>query len=189
MKIAQDLIEGLVSIIKLGPKLNNQQRAEIRKIVGELGDELQRALKMSIMYLEKAPRISDDQGYSDYLSGATGKLLNAFNEFEICSGIYGLHDKFNQAFDPAKYSVNIGNIQKVHELIDSLSNGEQMVIDGMDKLTEELRNMSWDFDSATGEDKEAIRTQINTYIKLSINSIESDRKSIKNTVREVIKVM
>lgn len=189
MKIAQDLIDGLVTIIKLGPKLNGEQRAEIRKIVGELGDELQRALKMSIMYLEKVPRIADDQEYSNYLSNATAKLLHAFNEFEICSGIYGLHDRFNQAFDPAKYSINLGSIQKVHDLIDSLSNGEQMVIDGMDKLTEELRNMSWEFDAAIGEDKEAIRTQINTFVKLNINSIESDRKNIKSTVREVIKVM
>jgi hypothetical protein len=107
MKITQDLIDGLVTLIKLGPKLNGKQREDIRKIVGELGDELQRALKMSIIYLEKAQRISDDQEYSTYLSNATGKLLSAFNEFEICSGIYGLHDKFNQAFDPARYSINL----------------------------------------------------------------------------------
>ncbi len=189
MKITQQLIDGLVSIIKIGPKLNRQQREEIRTITGELGDELQRALKMVVMYLEKAPRISEDQAYSDYLSNATAKLLNAFNEFEICSGIYGLHDRFNQAFDPVKYSVNLGSMNKIHDLIDSLSDGERMVIDGMDKLSEDLREMAWEFDAASDEDKEAMRKQINTFIKSSIRSIESDRKNIKRTVREVLNVM
>jgi len=189
MKITQQLIDGLVTIIKIGPKLNRDQREEIRTIVGELGDELQRALKMAIAYLEKAPRINEDQAYSDYLSNSTSKLLSAFNEFEICSGIYGLHDRFNQAFDPTRYSINLGSIQKVHDLIDSLGDGERMVIDGMDKLTEDLREMAWEFDAASDDDKEVIRRQINTFIKLSIGSIESDRKNIKRTVREVLKVM
>lgn len=129
-------------IITIGASINAASRYEIRTVIGELGDELDRALLLTDSYLVGAKFSIDDNELSHYLADVNGKLMNSFLEHHICAGLYHLADKFKQLFNPTKFTVSIASFRLIPKLIDELKNGEQVVLDDLQDIVDQLRNYS-----------------------------------------------
>ena len=95
-------LESAKSIITLGASTNATARQEIRDVVGNLGDELDRALSLTDSYLVGAKFSIDDNELAKYLADVDGKLMGSYFEHHICAGLYHLADKFEQVFDPCR---------------------------------------------------------------------------------------
>ena len=92
-----NLQRALMDLVTAFPKKDLQNRKEIRDTILELQSELERAIVLTTVYLDGIPRIRPidaRQELLDQLSQAPSRLLDAYNEFKICAGIYGLADKF-----------------------------------------------------------------------------------------------
>ena len=189
MGVINEFGKALASIVKFGSKLNKDQREEVRKVVGELADELDRAIRLAQFYLEGAKNIKDRVDLSDYLRSGSQKLMGSYSEYKVCAGLYDLHDRFDQLFDPVKYSVSFGNIDKIHRLIDNLSHGERMVIDDLDNLLLSLRDLADELDASDLDEEEGIKKEIQVTLNIEHASLEEHRKLIKTTTRQVFESM
>ncbi len=185
MGVLSEFGKAIVSIVKFGGKLNKDQREGVRKVVGELADELDRALRLAQFYLEGAKNIRDKNELSEYLRSGSQKLMGSYSEYKICAGLYDLHDRFDQIFDPVKLAVAIGNIDKIHALIDSLSHGERMVIDDLDSLFVSLRDLADELDASSQDEEESLKKEIQVMLKIEHSKLEEHRNTIKETMRQV----
>jgi len=142
-------IDAAKSIITVGASTNAAARQEIRDVVGKLGDELDRALSITDSYLVGAKFSIDDNELSRYLADVDGKLMNSYYEHHICAGLYHLADKFEQVFDPTRFSVSISNYNEIPQLVSELKNREQVVLDDLTDLANKLRDYSLELNSGS----------------------------------------
>jgi hypothetical protein len=73
--------------------------AQAVRVIGALGDDLENALDVTIIYLRAGIRIADAKKLVDHLDHAPEKLLAYYKEFKVCDGLYGLRDEFKQVFN------------------------------------------------------------------------------------------
>lgn len=174
-------IEAAKSIITLGASTNATARYEIREVVGKLGDELDRALSLTDSYLVGAKFSIDNHELAKYLADVDGKLMGSYCEHHICAGLYHLADKFQQLFDPTRFSVSLSNYSEVQRLVDELKNGEQVILDDLQDITDNLRCYSSQIYSL-----QMTRDQVLTAIEYHREEITRYRRSIKNKKRTLL---
>lgn len=174
-------IDAAKSIVKIGHSTNAAARQEIINVVGELGDELDRAFSITDSYLVGAKFSIDDAELSRYLADVDGKLMGSYYEHHICAGLYHLADKFQQAFDPAKFSVSISGFREIPTLINELKDGEQVILDDMQDIANKLRNYSSDLMSGA-----MTREQVLRAIEYHRGEVDQYRKKVRSKKRTLL---
>ncbi|PSU99767.1 hypothetical protein [Photobacterium kishitanii] len=178
----QTFIKSTKAIISLGASTNASCRKEIIDVVGKLSEELVRALDLADSYLVGAKFSIDDNELARYLADIDGTLMNSFKEHHICAGLYHLADKFEQVFNPTRFSVSLSNYQELPKLINELKNGEQMIIDDLQDLSHELRNYSNNLNSLASSRDDVLNAVEYHRVQLS-----KYRKQVKTQSRNIIK--
>ncbi len=146
MGVVTDAFGKLVDFVLGLPKINAQNRQQIRDAVGTVADELIRGLGLVQSRIEGAKvlaRSSDPQAaemLQTYMAETVGKLFEAFSEFKICRGLRETRDRFVRPFDLAKASVRTENVGKIDSLLNQLEHDERLIIDEVGPLIEELKN-------------------------------------------------
>ncbi|MBA2781233.1 hypothetical protein [Billgrantia kenyensis] len=177
----QAFIDAAKSIISLGAKTNATARQEIREVVGKLGDELDRALSLTDSYLVGAKFSIDDDELSRYLADVDGKLMGSYYEHHICAGLYHLADKFDQIFDPTRFSVSLSSYTEIPRLINELKSGEQVVLDDLNDMATKLRDYSSQLLSGS-----MTREQVLKAVEYHREEIARYRKQIKQKRRTLL---
>ena len=189
MGIFAEFTNAAVGLVKLGPSLDRKQRQEIRDAVGELADELTRALVLAEAYLAGAKNSRDSADLAIYLRDAPNKLMQSFSEYKICGGLYALEDRFDRVFDPTRLSVAAGSLGEFRALIQSLSFGERMVIDDLDGLMAKLRGLADELDATAPGEHDAVRAKIMATMTVEMTRLEDQKKLIKKSMREAFSKM
>ena len=174
-------IDAAKSIITVGASTNAAARQEIRDVVGKLGDELDRALSITDSYLVGAKFSVDDKELSRYLADVDGKLMNSYYEHHICAGLYHLADKFEQVFDPTRFSVSISNYNEIPRLVSELKNGEQVVLDDLTDIANKLRDYSQELNSGS-----ISREQVLNAVEYHREEVNRYRKKVKSQRRTLL---
>ena len=174
-------IDAAKSIITVGASTNAAARQEIRDVVGKLGDELDRALSITDSYLVGAKFSIDDNELSRYLADVDGKLMNSYYEHHICAGLYHLADKFEQVFDPTRFSVSISNYNEIPQLVSELKNREQVVLDDLTDLANKLRDYSLELNSGSTS-----RDQVLSAVEYHREEVNRYRKKVKSQRRTLL---
>lgn len=177
----QAFIKAAKSIVTVGASLNATSRQEIRDVVGKLGDELDRALSLTDSYLTGAKYSIDDDELSRYLSDVDGKLMGSFYEHHICAALYHLADKFEQIFDPTKFSVSIASFDEIPRLVNELKNGEQVVLDDLQDIADKLREYANELISGLSD-----RENILKAIEYHREEVKRYRTQLKKKRREIL---
>lgn len=177
----QAFLNAAKSIVTLGASTNAASRQEIRDVVGKLGDELDRALSLTDSYLIGAKYSINDSELSRYLANVDGKLMGSYYEHHICAGLYHLADKFEQLFDPTRFSVSIAAFHDVPKLINELRNGEQVVLDDLRNIADKLREYSTDLYA-----NRMTRSQALDAVEYHREEVARYRRAIKVKRREVL---
>jgi hypothetical protein len=174
-------IDAAKAIISAGANANASARQDIREVVGKLGDELDRALSLTDSYLVGAKFSYDDNELASYLADVDGKLMGSYHEHHICAGLYQLADRFEQVFDPARFSVSIESYNEIPRLVDELKNGEQVVLDDLTDIASELRTYSSRLLSGMMD-----RDQVLGAVEYHREEIDRYRKKIRQKRRELL---
>lgn len=174
-------IEAAKSIITVGASTNAAARQEIRDVVGKLGDELDRALSLTDSYLVGAKFSIDDNELSSYLADVDGKLMSSYYEHHICAGLYHLADKFEQIFDPTRFSVSLSNYSEIPRLVNELKNGEQVILDDLTDIADKLREYSQELYSGS-----MTREQVLNSVEYHREEISRYRKKVRNQRRSLL---
>lgn len=174
-------INAAKAIITVGASTNAAARQEIRDVVGKLGDELERALVITDSYLIGAKFSIDDNELSKYLADVNGKLMNSYYEHHICAGLYHLADKFEQVFDPTRFSVSISNYNEIPRLISELKNGEQVVLDDLTDIANKLRDYSQELNSGA-----ISRKHVLSAVEYHREEVSRYRKKVKGQRRTLL---
>lgn len=169
------------SIITLGASTNAEARQNIRDVVGSLADELNRALSLTDSYLVGAKFSLDDQELARYMADVDGKLMGSYREHHICAALYQLADKFNQLFDPTKWSVSLSSFSEIPRLVNELKNGERVVLDDLEDIAYKLRDLSSQLASGSMGRDEVLKA-----IESQREKIKSYQKAIKLKQRELL---
>lgn len=185
MSTLEAFFKAAKSIVTIGSKTNAENRQKIRDVVGQLGDELDRALMLADSYLAGIRYSINDQDLMQYLGNARFKLQQGFSEHHVCAGLYRLGDEFNQLFDPVKFSVSINSFTEIPELINRLKDGERAVIDDLDQVILKLNNFSMQLSGATPDLIVAIKEDINKEVAKDRQSLEKLRNKIKVLRRRI----
>ena len=174
-------LDAAKSIVMLGSSANAAARQDIRDVVGKLGDELDRALSITDSYLVGAKFSIDDAELCKYLADVDGKLMGSYLEHHICAGLYQLADKFEQVFDPTRFSVSISNYDEIPKLIGELKNGEQVVLDDLSDIANNLREYSNQLHSGVMKTEEVLKS-----VEYHREQIGRYRKKIKSKRRDLL---
>jgi len=184
-----DVFQSLAKdIVKAGPKINANARKEIRQVVGRLGDDLETALDVTILYLRAGMAQSDAKKLADHLDGAPEKLLAYYKEFKVCEGLYGLSDEFKQVFNPKRWAISIRNFWRVPNLVNDLASGERSVLDDLQDVLKELAEDSRKLrapKSARASEKAVTVTAVQDRLRLRIQDLEQQKATIRKSVRKV----
>lgn len=173
----------LVDILSIGPKVNATSRKEIIDVVGNLTDELDRALAYGESYLTGVRYSIDDAEMVRYLSDAENKLMRSFMEHHVCAGLYHLADRFTQLFDPVKLGVSLENHGEIVALINMLQNGERSVLDELESLVNDMRDYAEKLHNAAPHEVDKVKTSIATCVEYYKGKIASKRKMLKHIRR------
>ena len=146
MALFDEIRKALMDLATSLPKINRENRKEIREIVLELQSELERSLTMAIFYLDCVSRIKPRPELLDHLYSAPMKLMDTYNQFKVCAGLYGLADRFQDVFSSLKGSIAVGQVSALENLVRDLSNGERMVMDGLRDMTGMLADFARQLD-------------------------------------------
>jgi hypothetical protein len=165
-------LDAAKSIVTLGSSANAAARQDIRDVVGKLGDELDRALSITDSYLVGAKFSIDD---------VDRKLMGSYLEHHICAGLYQLADKFEQVFDPTRFSVSISNYNEIPKLIGELKNGEQVVLDDLSDIANNLRDYSNQLHSGIVNTEEVLKS-----VEYHREQVVRYRKQIKSKRRDLL---
>lgn len=187
------LQRALMDLVTALPKKDLANRKEIRDTILELQSELERAIVLTTVYLDGIPRIRPVEARDELLnqlSQAPMKLMDAYNEFKICAGIYTLADKFRTLLSGIHSSVHIANINKVPDLVSQLSHGEQIVIDDLRGTTEMLADAARDL-GAISDDQEYLdrHSALVQRIQLEREMLDSQRKELLTSIRGLLKML
>lgn len=177
----QAFFKAAKAIVSFGASTNATCRQQIRDVVGELGDELDRALILTDSYLVGAKFSVDDAELSRYLADVDGKLMGSYREHHVCAGLYHLADRFEQLFDPAKLAVSMSSYGEIPKLIGDLKNGEQVVLDDLHDIADKLRSYSGDLHSG-----KTTRAEVLAAVEYHREEIARYRRSIKSKCRGVL---
>jgi hypothetical protein len=188
MGIFDEFFAGAKEVIKAGPKINADARSQMISILGSLGDDLETALDITIVYLRGGTRVSDPAALSKHLSQAGAKLGGYFKEFKVCNGLYGLRDEFKQIFNPKKYALSLASFRSIPALVNDLTSGERSILDDLSGLMGELASLANDLDAVAGKprrDKAQVKS-VHEKLKQKMTELEHRRKDVKKAVRELI---
>ncbi len=177
------------TILSFGSSANASSREDIRNVIGQLADELDRALMLADSYLMGVQYSRDDQDLVQYLQSVNGKLMGSFQEHHVCAGLYQLADKFGQVFDPTRFSIAISKYSEIPALINHLKSGERAVLDELDDITQALQQLAMQLKQATPANIDAIKLNISDTVLESRSAIENHRKQIKAMRRKIIDSM
>ncbi|MDX5297384.1 MAG: hypothetical protein LPK85_00385 [Gammaproteobacteria bacterium] len=187
MSTLQAFLDAARSVISFGATINAQGRQAIREVVGQLGDELDRALMLADSCLAGARYCRDDDERIQYLERFRGKLVDSFHEHQICGALYQLADRFEQVFDPLRLSVSIHEYRAIPALIDNLKNGERAVLDELDEIGLVLYTHAQDL---AAESDEAVRMTRRAEIQATLDQgraqLAVHRRGLRDQVREVM---
>lgn len=189
MTTIKAFFEAAKTILTFGAATNASSREEIRTVVGQLSDELDRALMLADSYLIGVQYSKDDYELVQYLQSVNGKLMGSLHEHHVCAGLYQLADKFGQVFDPTRFAVSVKNQSEIPNLIHHLKSGERAVLDELDDITQALQRLASQLQNAAPGDTDAIKAEISSTILQSRSTIESHRKKIKAMRRKIIDSM
>lgn len=173
-------------IVTLGASTNASCRQEIRDVVGKLSDELDRALLLADSYLAGARYSKDDTELFQYLSQVDSKLMSSFLEHHICAGLYHLADRFDQVFDPTRFSVSVHSYREIPELISHLKNGERAVLDDLDEMARQLKDYASRLRSASPTETDGVKQEIFNAIDYHRHELEKHRKTVKRLRRKIV---
>lgn len=185
MGIINDYVRAVISLIRVLPKMNKEKREEIRRIVGALGDELERSIEMCQVYLNGAIQISNKEEFVHYLQNAPKKLSNAFKEYRICSHLHELNDRMEQVFNSTKLAVRLGKVSTINELLSHLQYGERSIIDDVDELLRSIDNILIELSNAPKNQVEGIMNEAKLLIIDGKNDLWAKKMKLKETVRIV----
>ncbi len=189
MSTVEDIKKALFDLVTSLPKANKECRKEIRDIILQLESELERSYTLAIIYLEGTYRIKPDFELIDHLANAPIKLLDTFNQYKICAGIYGIRDNFNQIFDPSRFAIAAGKSQRIALLLNDLANGERMIIDMLRSTTDMLNEAANDLRILSGSDFEERRAQLHSRVALEVNELKNLIKSVRAAVKNTLAQM
>ncbi len=187
--IISDLMKSLQEVISAGREENADQRQKIRDIVGELGDQLNRAFLLVDIYLDGAKPIRDRHQLAAYLWSAHEKLRASFNDYQVCSGIRQLADEWKQVFDTTRYAVAIGQADRLYALIEALEFGEGMVLDDLDDTRLKCSQFADKIDSMADDEFPAARKELFQFIQEARDHYSDRRNEINETIATIIKQM
>ena len=176
-------------VITAGAATNASGRHEIRSVVGELCDQLDRALALADSYLAGAQYSRDNVELESYLANIDGKLMCSFSEHHVCAALYALGDKFSQLFDPTRYSVSLSNYFEIPELISHLRNGERAVLDDLDEMTSQFRDLAGRLRISSPDEIDTVRQEIFATIGEQRAELAKHRKEIKAKRRLIVDKM
>jgi len=189
MDIFEVLREALVKAVARLPKLNRENRKIIRETILLLQAELERALTMAMYYLDGASRIKEKQELIEHLSLAPQKLLESYNQYKICSGIYGLADEFKEAFTSLPGALDIQSIESVKSLITSLAGGENMVVDGLRNTTLLLADCANELVLLDGDEYENKKREVLARVSLERANIRNRIDWFEKSIADILKMM
>jgi hypothetical protein len=173
------------SIVTLGAKANAENRAEIRTVVGNLADQLDRALALADVYLGGALVIKDPKELETYLVASYTKIMQDFHDYKVCSALYQLADEFKQLFSSKRLSVSVGELAETKALIERLRDGERAVIDSLEAIMQRLSNLGVELGSAGPRKVPTVRRQISIAVGEGRAQIANHRKHVKTLARRI----
>lgn len=189
MPTISSFFKAVKPVITAGAAANASRRQEIRSVVGELCDQLDRALALADSYLAGAQYSRDNLELESYLVNIDGKLRNSFNEHHVCAALDALGDKFSQLFDPTRFSVSLGNYFEIPELISHLKNGERAVLDDLDEMKTQLRDLAGQLRIAAPGELDTTKQEIFAAIGERRTELAKHRKEIKAKRRLILDKM
>jgi len=189
MGLFDEIRKALMDLVVVLPKLNREHRKEIREVVLQLQSELERSITLAIFYLDGVSRIKPRQELLDHLYHAPQSLMDTYNEYKICAGLYGLADRFNEWFSSIRGSVNVNQIQSVETLIRDLAGGERLVIDGLRGTTQTLADAARELELLHDEEYEERKAALYERVALERNELRNQIEWLSRTVRDVLKKM
>jgi hypothetical protein len=173
-------------VLIAGAATNASGRNEIRTVVGELCDQLDRALMLADSYLAGAHYSRDNIELESCLANIDGKLMSSFSEHHVCDALCALADKFSQLFDPTRYSVSLSNYFEIPELISHLRNRERAVLDDLDEMTTQFRDLAGRLRISSLDEIDTIRQEIFAAIGEQRAELAKHRKKIKAKRRLIV---
>jgi len=189
MDIFDMLREALIKAVTRLPKLNRENRKLIRETILLLQAELERALTMAMYYLDGAARIKGKPELIEHLSMAPQKLLESYNQYKICAGIYGLADEFNEVFTSLPGAIDIQSIESVKSLITSLAGGENMVVDGLRNTTLLLADCANELANLDGDEFEIKKREVLSRVGLERANIRNRMEWFEKSINDILKLM
>lgn len=174
------------AVVSLGASTNAACRQDIRDVVGQLADELDRALVLTDSYLTGARFSKDDQELILYLQSANSKLMSNLYENHVCAGLYHLADKFEQVFQPTRFSVSLQSRSEIPELIRHLKNGERAVLDDLDEMIQQLQAYSYKLQAVAPLDTKTVKDEITQAIEYHRVEVAKHRSKLKALRRRTI---
>ena len=108
--------------------------------------------------------------------------MRSYSEHHICAALYSLADKFEQVFDPTKFSVSISSFKEIPRLVDELKNGEQVVLDDLQDIAYKLRDYSTELNSGTSDRESVLKA-----VEYHREELKRYRSQLKSTRREILK--
>jgi hypothetical protein len=180
----RDLVKFLEEILKRLNSLNEAQRNEIRAAVGKLGIELDRSLLLAEIYLTGAENITNKAKLSTYLRKSRSELLQTYNTFQVCDGLYEISQKLAAAF-PAK-GKNAADVIVVKDLLQELESKERLVVDDIQSIFSDLDAVARKLDLArSAANEKQAREEAMQLIAGSTQVIETKRKAIADVVKRI----
>jgi len=186
MPTIKAFIDSAKAVVSLGASTNAACRQDIRDIVGQLADELDRALVLADSYLLGVRFSKDDQELGIYLQSASSKMMSNFYENHVCAGLYHLADKFEQVFNPTRFSVSVQSYREIPDLIASLKNGERAILDDLDEMIQQLQNYSYKLGTTSPSDMAVLKEDINKAIEYHRHEISKHRTRIRTLRRRTV---
>lgn len=186
-----DAIGAIKTVVTTGGEINRKQRKRIRDVIGELADELVRAIKITITYLEalKSQRRKKSE-LVHLLRDAEIQIGGTFSAFGVCSGITDLTDEFSQWFNSVKLAIRVGRRRTIQRSINSLKDGEWAVIRDLQSTARRLRREASKIESAhLKSDYYNQHNKLTAYLDRKIRHYEKTVDSIQNATLDLMQAM
>ncbi len=172
--------------LTLGPKTDAAGRQEIRDVVGQLADELDRALSLADSYLAGVAYAENDLALVQYLQGGHGRLMGNFREHNVYAAMTHLADKFGQVFDPAKFTVSLDSHADIPKLIRHLADHERAVLDDLAGMDQQLQGYAAKLGAANDKQAAALKKDIAKSAEYHRHEFAEQRKKLKAVRRRLI---
>lgn len=187
MGVLGDFHAVVKDLVKAGPGINAAARKEIRQVVDALGDDLETALDITIIYLRTGAATSDANNLVEHLADAPAKLLGHYKEFKVCEGLYGLRDEFKQVFNPKRWALSIKDFWRVPSLVNDLANGERSILDDLRGMVQELTQHSDKLRARRANALSRKRTvgTVHKRLRKMISDLEGQKETLRASVRVV----